>query len=82
MRTGISIGVTPNDCGPLRAVVSDRNGARHVWRARTVLLSADGPRRRRDDARLQSKRHHHPVRALDVLEGSVIGRCMQRHRHQ
>jgi hypothetical protein len=29
------------------------------------------------------KRHHHPVRpALNVLEGGVIGHCMQRHRHQ
>ena len=33
------------------------------------------------DARLQAARHHHPVCRLSVLDGTVIGRCMQRHRH-
>ena len=34
------------------------------------------------DPRLQAAWHDHPVAALNVLEGKVIGRCMQRHRHQ
>src|SRR5205823_6521502 len=29
----------------------------------------------------ESGRHDHPVRRLSVLDGTVIGRCMQRHRH-
>jgi len=43
MRTGISIDVSPSDRRRLEAVVGDRNAAqKHVWRARIVLLSADG----------------------------------------
>jgi transposase len=38
--------------------------------------------RRHDDPRLQAARHNDAVRALDVLEGKVSGRCTQRHRHQ
>ena len=43
MRTGISISVSPPDRLRLEAVIKDRNAPqKHVWRARIVLLSADG----------------------------------------
>ena len=43
MRTGISIEITASDRERLLAIVSDRNSPqKHVWRARIVLLSADG----------------------------------------
>ena len=43
MRTGISITVSPADRRRLVALVKDRNAPqKHVWRARIVLLTADG----------------------------------------
>jgi len=43
MRKGISITVTPADRVRLDAIVRDRNSPqKHVWRARIVLLTADG----------------------------------------
>jgi hypothetical protein len=43
MRTGISIDVSPASRARLDAIVADRNSPqKHVWRARIVLLSADG----------------------------------------
>ena len=43
MRSGISITVTPADRRRLERVVGDRNAPqKHVWRARIVLLTADG----------------------------------------
>ena len=43
MRAGITIAVSPTDRVRLDAVVVDRNSPqKHVWRARIVLLSADG----------------------------------------
>jgi len=43
MRKGISITVTPADRTQLEAIVRDRNSPqKHVWRARIVLLTADG----------------------------------------
>jgi transposase len=43
MREGISIAVNAADRARLEAIVADRNGAqKHVWRARIVLLTADG----------------------------------------
>jgi len=43
MQTGISIDVNPVSRAHLDAIVADRNSPqRHVWRARTVLLAADG----------------------------------------
>jgi hypothetical protein len=43
MRTGISIYVNPVSRARLDAIVADRNSPqKHVWRARIVLLSADG----------------------------------------
>jgi len=43
MRTGITIDVTPEDRERLLAVLADRNSPqKHVWRARIVLLTADG----------------------------------------
>ncbi|MER9370579.1 IS630 family transposase [Mesorhizobium sp. M0518] len=38
--------------------------------------------RRHDDPCLQAPWHHDTLAALNVLDGSVIGRNMQRHRHQ
>src|SRR4030088_3777953 len=43
MRTGITVDVKAADRARLEAVVSDRNSPqKHVWRARIVLLTADG----------------------------------------
>ena len=43
MRTGITITVSPADRRHLRTLIGDRNAAqKHVWRAKIVLLSADG----------------------------------------
>jgi transposase len=43
MRTGITVAVSSADRVRLAAVVADRNSPqKHVWRARIVLLSADG----------------------------------------
>lgn len=43
MRTGISISVSAADRRRLEAIAADRNSPqKHVWRARIVLLSADG----------------------------------------
>jgi transposase len=43
MRKGIAIDVTPQDRVRLNAIVQDRNSPqKHVWRARIVLLTADG----------------------------------------
>jgi transposase len=43
MRTGIKFEVSPSDRLRLEQVVRDRNAAqKHVWRARIILLSADG----------------------------------------
>ncbi len=43
MRAGIVITVTPEDRRHLGAIVRDRNRPqKHVWRARIILLTADG----------------------------------------
>jgi hypothetical protein len=43
MRTGISVTVTPKDRRRLEAIVRDRNSPqKHVWRARIILLTAQG----------------------------------------
>jgi transposase len=43
MRTGISITVSASDHRKLEAIASDRNAAqKHVWRARIILLTAEG----------------------------------------
>ena len=43
MRKGILVNVTAGDRKRLAAIVADRNSAqKHVWRARVVLLTADG----------------------------------------
>ena len=43
MRAGISITVTPEDRLRLEAVAQDRNSPqKHVWRARIIMLTADG----------------------------------------
>lgn len=41
----------------------------------------DGPVRN-DDPRRRAPWHHDLVCALNVLDGTVLGRCMHRHRHQ
>ena len=43
MRTGITVDVNAADRARLEAIVADRNSPqKHVWRARIVLLTADG----------------------------------------
>ncbi len=43
MREGITVEVSSADRARLEAVVVDRNSPqKHVWRARIVLLTADG----------------------------------------
>ena len=43
MRTGISISLSPSDQARLIGIAADRNSPqKHVWRARIVLLSAEG----------------------------------------
>jgi transposase len=43
MRTGVEVWPGPGDRDRLEAVVASRNSPqKHVWRARIVLLSADG----------------------------------------
>src|SRR5262245_44215138 len=43
MRTGISLTVSPTDRQRLTALIKARNAPqKHVWRARIILLSADG----------------------------------------
>jgi len=43
MRKGIVVNVTAGDRKRLAAIVANRNSPqKHVWRARIVLLSADG----------------------------------------
>lgn len=43
MRTGISITVSASDHRRLEAIVFNRNAAqKHVWRARIILLTAEG----------------------------------------
>ena len=43
MRTGIVVDVTPTDRARLAAIVANRNSPqKHVWRARIVLLTAEG----------------------------------------
>src|SRR5260370_1063061 len=139
MRKGIIVTVTACARARLRAVVTNRNSPqKHVWRAKILLLTADGlgtgaimrgtgraksvvwrwqerfmregvegllrdktrPPGRKALDRTQPglpmkkgragplthdyKRHGTTTlsAALNVLEGNVIGRCMQRHRHQ
>ncbi len=43
MRVGITVEVSAADWARLEAIASDRNSRqKHVWRARIVLLTADG----------------------------------------
>jgi transposase len=43
MRKGITIEVTPADRTRLQSIIRDRNRPqKHVWRARIILLTADG----------------------------------------
>ncbi len=43
MLNGIKVKVTTKDRAKLEAVVADRNSTqKHVWRARIILLTADG----------------------------------------
>ena len=68
MRAGISITVTLEDRLRLEAVVGDRNAKqKHVKRAKVIL-------RRHGTTTLPA--------ALNILDRTVIGRNMQRHRRQ
>src|SRR5436853_7333127 len=68
MRAGISITVTLEDRLRLEAVVGDRKAKqKHVKRAKVILATAGTTTL---------------FAALNILDGTVIGRNMQRHRHQ
>ena len=68
MRAGISVTVTLEDRLRLEAVVGDRNAKqKHVKRAKVILATASTTTL---------------FDALNILDGTVIGRNMQRHRHQ
>jgi transposase len=88
MRTGVTLSVTHADLERLRAVVIDRNAPqKHVWRAQIVLLSAEGVgtnaiMRETGKAKTCVWRWQERFAAEGVLDGTVIGRNMQRHRHQ
>jgi hypothetical protein len=57
MRKGITIEVTPADRTRLQSIIRDRNSPqKHVWRARIVLLTADGAAPWRSCARLAKAR--------------------------
>jgi hypothetical protein len=44
MRAGIVVNITPEDRRRLEAIVSDRSAPqKHVWRAKIILATADGP---------------------------------------
>ncbi len=44
MRSGVSLSVSSSDRQRLEAIVADGNRPqKHVWRARIILLSGDGP---------------------------------------
>ena len=43
MRKGITVEVTPADRARLQSIIQDRNSPqKHVWRARIIVLTADG----------------------------------------
>jgi transposase len=71
----------------LAAIVADRNRRRkHVERAGIVLASADRHSAQQVAQRISVSRPtvwrwQQRFAALSVLDGTVIGRCMQRHRH-
>ncbi|MBL0727276.1 hypothetical protein JI745_06160 [Piscinibacter sp. HJYY11] len=61
------------------------------WRLAEARSSSQPPRAdaadalqipRRAHAPLQAPRHHHGVRALNVLNGAVLVSCKARHLHQ
>jgi hypothetical protein len=68
---------------PAHAIVRsvDESQIQALDRTQPGLPNEERPSRH-DDPRLQAPWHNDAVRCLDVLEGKVIGRCMQRHRHQ
>jgi hypothetical protein len=94
-RTGICVSVTPTDLDRLRGLVKDRNAPqKHVWRAQIVLLTVEGVGTSaimRETGKAKTcagrtmthdyKRHGTTClfTALNVLDGTVIGRNMQRH---
>src|SRR5215813_9283849 len=76
MREGINIGVSAADRERLAAVVADRNSPqKHVWRARIILATAEG-------CGTGEIMRRAGVSKPCVLDGTVIGQCMARHRHQ
>jgi hypothetical protein len=94
MRHGISVTVTAADRRRLEAIIRNRNAPqKHVWRAEIVLLTPDGhgTMEHAPHGKVQVQRVTHDYKrhgtttlfaALNVLDGTVIGRNMQRHRHQ
>ena len=59
MREGITVGVSAADRTRLEAIVANRNSRqKHVWRARIVLLTADGLGTKRDHTRGRRQQSH------------------------
>jgi len=79
-RTNIQLSAA--DRKELEAVVANRNSPqKHVWRAKIVLLTADG-HGTAEVMRGTGKAKTVIWRSLNVLDGKIIGQCMTRHHHQ
>ena len=63
--------------GSRRGAVDRREVADPSARPHPARSAAQARQVRNHDARLQAQRYHHPVRRLNVVEGTVLGRCMQ-----
>jgi hypothetical protein len=84
MRPGVEITATAEDRARLAAITTDRNAPQ-----KHVALNRTQPGLPLQPGRCAAMPHDYErhgtttlFAALNVLEGTVIGRCMQRHRHQ
>jgi len=76
MRAGNVVNVTPADRRRLEAIVADRCAPqKHVWRAQIILATADGC------GTAEIMRRSGKAKP-NVLDGTIISRNMNRHRHQ
>ena len=88
MAQQVCVVLSAADRAQLAAIAADRNRPRkHVERARLVLTSGDRQLPIKP-GRCQTMTHDYKrhgtttlFAALSVLDGRVIGSCMQRHRH-
>lgn len=90
MHNGIKFEVLTADQERPERVIKDRNTAqKHVWRASIILLSADGVctaaiMRQTGKSKTCVWRWQERFMAtgVNILNGTVIGRNIQQHRHQ